>query len=767
MQIKKLLEHKIFHLPYNVIIIIPLLLICFIFPLPKTYLSQSRSDSIKFYDRHRQLLMELGRETGGLTHPVSLADVPGDFTRLLLFSEDRDFYKHAGVSPKAIGRAALQNIQKGRIVSGGSTISQQLARIKLGIAKSNIFTKIGEIFLALKLDLYFPKNEILEAYFNQVYMGNRIYGFGKASEVYFGKPLQSLNLLEFASLVCIIRSPSGYDIYQKPALLQSKALALLENAQANPVSGIAIPEKELKIYRSVRLPVRPFEQPVYAPQFCYYVWEEAKKLTGNKKITEITTTLDLNLYLRIQNTARNQISLLEKHGAKHAGAVMIDNQTREILAMVGSINYFEDKGQINAVTMKRQLASTMKPFNYALAFESRKYTPASILPDIYSEYPAPVGKYIPQNYNDQYHGPVRAAVALGSSYNVPAVYLLDKMGLYPYYRFLKKAGFDSLVRSPSYYGLGLTLGNADMTLLELANAYTIFPDMGVFQKVKSIIEIKTADGKTIHPKMNKEERVLSPETAYLINHILSDYQYKIPAFGVNSPLRYPFPAAAKTGTSKDFRDNLIVGYTRQFTIGVWIGNLFNLPMKQLPAALGAGIILRDIFLDLYNAGYQFRDFSPDNPGLQKTLICRLSGMAAGAECPDTLEEYFESGTEPHTICTWHRNGRVYFPGIYKKWALENFSKNRQLILPDTELRIIHPVDNDVFKIDSTRSLVNQRIPLEADSKYSGLIWHVDGKFAGSGKRIYWLPVPGNHTITAEVKDNKAIREEISIVVVGE
>jgi penicillin-binding protein 1C len=767
MNLKSILKNKIFQLPYNIITILSLFIISFFFPLPGTYLSQNPNDSVKIYDRHKTLLLELNRDTGGFTHPVHLTEIPDDFLKLLLFSEDRDFYRHSGISLKAIGRATVQNIQKGKIVSGGSTISQQLARIKLRIAKSNIFTKIAEIFLALKIDLYFTKSEILQSYINQAYLGNQIYGFGKAAEIYFGKPVKDLDFLEFAALVCVIRSPSAYDIYKRPALLKTKALDLLQYAKENPASGLTISDKEIKIYNEIQLSILPFKQPFYAPHFCYYVWEEAGKvIPKGSRISEIVTTMDLNLYLRIQDTAGNQIALLEKHGAKHAGAVMIDNQTREILAMIGSVNYFEDKGQINAVTMKRQLASTMKPFNYALAFESRRYTPSSILPDIYTEYSAPVGKYIPQNYNDQYHGPVRAAVALGSSYNVPAVYLLDKMGLYSYYRFLKKIGFDSLVRSPSYYGLGLTLGNADMTLLELANAYTIFPDMGFYQKANSILEIKTADGKVYKPKIKKEEKVLSPETAFLISHILSDYQYKVPAFGVNSPLRYPFPFAAKTGTSKDFRDNFIVGYNQQFTIGVWVGNLFNVPMKQLPAALGAGIILRDIVLNLYNAGYPFRDFTPDHLGVQKAVICRLSGQAAGPECKDTQEEYFESGTEPHNGCNWHKNGKVYFPGIYKKWAEENYAKNSRMFLPDTELRIVHPLDNDIYKIDANRSLVNQRIPFEADSKYSGISWYVDGKITGTGKRIYWLPVPGSHTITAEVKGNRSIREDISIVVVG-
>ena len=405
--------------------VIALLLAYFITPYPPNYLA-GFNHSIKIRDRNGILLAELTPDKTGFNTEMAFEETSPKLILLLLNAEDRDYYRHSGIHPLSMARAMLQNIKSGRFVSGGSTITQQLVKMQNGIIRNNVWTKLVEIFKAVKLSLHFSKNQLLTAYMNQVYLGNHIYGIKKASRVYFHKEVYNLSLLESAALICAIREPARLDFYRNIDSLQNKALSMLKRALDSRVITI----EDWRAVESSRLLVYPGEQSLYAPHFALWAVDEAKRLIpANEKIQEIVTTLDLKLYQDLLEIGKNRIRLLRKNNAHDLGLLMIDNKSGEVLAMIGSLDFFSDDGMINSVLAHRQAASTMKAFTYSLALESRRFTASSILPDIYSEFPSAFGKYIPRNYNGLYHGPVRLAMAFGSSYNVPAASHAESAGI--------------------------------------------------------------------------------------------------------------------------------------------------------------------------------------------------------------------------------------------------------------------------------------------------------------------------------------------------
>ncbi len=733
--------------------------IYFIIPYPRNFLKEYPR-SIKILDRSGSLLFEFqgtgSRPQAGFSENLEFSEIPDNFLQLLIFAEDKNFYSHIGVDPRAVLRAAANDIGRLAITSGGSTISQQLVKIKYGVLKNNLLTKFLELFRAVKLELHFSKKEILLAYINNIYLGNKIYGLKKAAEVYFHKKPPDLSLIETASLCVMLQSPSRLNILTKTSVVESKARVLLKKAfNMGAINGF---EYSLSIEKKLR--VYPFEMDFYAPHFCFWVLDEAEKLVKTRgDISEIRTTLDLDLYKKCLEILKNRIGFLKDNNVHDASMIILDNTRMEILVMIGGISFFGETGNVNGVMVPRQAASTMKAFTYALAFDKKIITPASILPDIYTEFPSSIGKYIPRNYNGLFHGPVRAAVALGSSYNVPAVYLLTKIGLTPYYEFLKKAGFSSIDRPPSFYGLGLTLGNADITLLELTRAYAVFPNGGIFRQLRGIISVKTTGGDVYYPPVQKEARILSAESSFLIGRILSDFDYKVPGFGVNSPIHFPFPLAVKTGTSKDFRDNFIEAFDTDITVGIWTGNINGEPMRNMPSANGSGILLRDIAGYLYQTGHNFRQVSPSGLNITMARICPLSGKLANDQS-DSLNEYFIKGTEPTEPCDWHKNGEVILPEIYKPWAKNNL--NSSLTLNMDPVKIINPLDGDIFKIDDLITRGRQKIVFKARSVQSSVEWSVNGKPAGSGREVTWELKPGIYNITAESGSSS---DSIKIIVI--
>ncbi len=736
-----------------------IILMYFLWPYPASYL-QAEQETLRIYDRSGEILMELTPGRSGFIDALPLESYPGRFIDLVLFSEDRHFYRHAGISLRAIARALWQNIRSGQTLSGGSTITQQLVKYKNGRFRNSFFSKILELAQAVRLDLHYSKEDILEYYLNHIFMGYRNQGFNQAAHSYFGKDIQNINDLEMAALIQLIKGPSLYDIYHRTAVLEQRARDLLQSAYEEGILSPEYYELSLEQHLEIVSPKMSFT----APHFCLWVLEQARRIVPRgQAIAELHTTLDAELYRSCLSIARGRLSQLTEKMAGQSSILILDNRSGDILSMMGSVDWYAEDGQINGVTMKRQPGSSMKAFTYALALESGHYHLSSILPDIPSDFPAMVGKYIPRNYDERFHGPVRLAVALGSSYNVPAVYLAHRIGIRKYFSTLKDLGFDSLLRSPQYYGLGLTLGNADVSLLELTRAYMSLGNRGMWKDIQAIDYIVTTQGKVIRPPSSQPRQVFSPHTAMLISHVLEDFRYKAPAYGATSPLNLPWPVSVKTGTTKDFRDNTVEAYTGELTIGIWTGNFSGQAMKDLPSARGAGLILRDLLLELYNQGYHHSPaFSETEGGFRTLEVCSLSGDLAGPYC-SPVTEYFAPGAEPRELCGWHQPGGILLPPEYREWGQLNLADRMTGHPADQSLLIVSPSQGDTYQIDSLMDIRHQMIRLSAQGP-EPIHWTIDGAALGQGKELYWQLSPGIHWIEARHKD---LSSRVKIVVVEE
>lgn len=739
----------------SVVILIVAIAVYILIPYNSGYLSAHTKMPTTVYDRNGIVLMEIAGNKKGLSQAIALSDVPKEFIQLLLYSEDRDFYHHCGISLKGILRALYQNIRARRIVSGGSTITQQLVKSKREIMRNTIVSKLTECIEALRLELHFSKDEIMQAYINEIYLGNNIFGFEKAALIYFDKHLYQCDLLECAFLISMVRAPEKYNPYKNPDAIVKLARTLLERASK---SSLPLTAMQKEIYRNKKIMLQYSESSVCAPLFCLYALSQAKKMFPDKDIAKIYTTMDAQLYKDLLCEIRNAMGIIKDKNACHAACVIIDNTTMEIMAMIGSIDFFDySKGQIDATLIKKQVASTMKPFVYALALEKGLMHTSSIVPDMYTEFYSKVGNYIPKNFSKSYHGPVRFAKALGCSYNIPAVYVTNKVGVVSFYSFLKSIGFDSINRSPAFYGLGIVLGNAEVTLMELANAYTLFARGGLYRPVQALRKVVDTAGNEYGIPCKNDKRVLHQKTCYLITHILSEYKYKVEAFGLHSALHFPFPFAVKTGTSKDFKDNFVVGYNQHFTCAVWVGNLYNESLDDLPAVSGAGIILKNVLLNLWNKGFPFKNFKYPENELKAIKICTLSGLPANSFCPHTEYELYALDCTPTGICNWHSKNKTTVPAEYAEWAAQkNYSISKQ-----SECKIIFPSNGSTFKIDKTVRKSLQAIPLKAMSSSSNVKWYINNQYIGYGSEIVWQLKQGKHVLCAKEGNNK---DYVSIIV---
>jgi penicillin-binding protein 1C len=472
------------------------------------------------------------------------------------------------------------------------------------------------------------------------------------------------------------------------------------------------------------------------------------KVPQRYRLSEVRTSLDYGLQKKVEGLLSDHLDSLREKGITNGSVIVMDNDGGDVLALAGSRDFFDANhdGQVNGALALRQPGSALKPFTYALALE-RGMTAASIIDDAPNAFPTFEGNYEPQNYDRKFHGPIRMRSALACSYNVPAVAVLEAIGPDLLYRRLKDLGFDSLRKPPGFYGLGLTLGNGEVSLFELAGAYAALARGGRYQRDRTVIRMTGKDGMDV-PMLGPERAVdvLSPAAAFIITHILSDRDARVPSFGYRSPLNFPFPCAAKTGTSKDYRDNWTIGYTARHTVGVWVGNFDGKPMHDVSGITGCGPLFRDIML-LLNAKDPPPPFAEPR-GLLRRSICPLSGRLARAACPGRMNEIFISGTEPREVC-WISHVAGAGPGLTTA-SVSGAPSRRHPVL-----RIIFPRDGGVFKIDPVLRKEYQMIGLKADlSGVDGpgtIEWWINGRMAGtsaSPSGFSWKLAPGSYTIKA-------------------
>jgi penicillin-binding protein 1C len=749
-----------------------------ILPAPHALRDPDIQTPLKILDRHGALLYEARDPQGGDSHPLPFKKVPETFIHAILASEDRSFYEHHGVSAKAIARALWQNITAGRRVSGASTITQQLVRIRMGFTKRGYITKLQEAWYATKLERALSKDDILEAYINSAYFGHQAYGLHSAARTYFGKSVGELSLSEAAFLAGLVQSPSAYN----PFKYMDRAKTRQKNVLTAMQDAGLLSEEQAKDATSQSIRLAPDRTLIRAPHFVFWVLEQLSE--EEKQRSSIRTTLDLHLQQEAERIVSQQMEQLKDKNVTSAAVVVLDAKTSEILAMVGSADYFDEEndGAVNVTVAQRQPGSALKPFTYALALEKGD-TAATTVADIETQFFTQEGNpYIPRNYDYGYHGLVRYREALANSYNIAAVRVLEKVGVQNLLSFLQRAGISTLIQTPEHYGIALTLGDGEVKLLELASAYGVFAREGKTMTPRFRLEDRSLEG----------EKILSAETTWLISNILSDSEARIPEFGEDNPLNFPFPVAAKTGTTRNSRDNWTVGYTPDRIVGVWVGNADNTPMKGTSGVTGAGPVFHDVFL----AAQQGKEMSifrrPEN--IESLEICRLSGMLPSPLCPKTIREWFVRGTEPKQQDNMHqiveidtRNGlrasddcpetvteereMIRFPAELRRWARENNwpvaperasplcrSITAMLTIEEEteEIAITKPHDQDSFRLDPLIPDEHEKIILEARAPgISKLQWFVNDKEVAIGSapdfRASWQPSIGTWMI--EVKEN--------------
>lgn len=615
----------------TVIVLIIGALLCLIFnplPTPKGVAALHTAQSLQIFDRHGRVLRQTLSAQGGKRDFVKLADVSPQFITVLLTSEDRRFYFHPGVDVWAILRAGFGNFKSGKITSGASTITMQLARVIFN-QKRGLTAKLKEALYALYLETALDKHELLEAYINNLPFGHEVYGVGEAAKTYFRKRPQDLSFAESAILTALIRSPSKFDIYQMDDELHRIKNQILTACEIY-CDGDALLIKSAATEKVV----------VYAPQNKFLAPHFTDQIIQNGKTGKVITSLDLELQEKLEDIIAKQLDGLKTLRVSQAAGVVIDNGSGEILAYVGSKNYWDDtwQGMIDGATQMRQPGSALKPFTYGRALDVG-IAPNHILPDVPVTYASEIGDYSPENYDKKFRGPVLLRNALANSLNVPAVELLKEIGVTELYLTLKNMEFFGLTEKPDFYGLGLTLGNAPVSLLELTRAYSIFARDGNFCEL-------TFD-KT--DKLCVKKNVLSKRSAAIIRDFLSDKAARSLVFGPDNALSFDFPVMVKTGTSQGYKDNWTVAVTPQYTVGVWAGNFTGESMRGVSGVTGAAPIVHDVVEALYEKT-PWRSFD-DKTKPAKYRVCSLSGKTPTRFCRHTTDEFVERVDE--TACPMH------------------------------------------------------------------------------------------------------------------
>jgi penicillin-binding protein 1C len=654
--------------------------------------------SIALLDRHGIPLRE-ARVAERFSHELVLEDVPRHVIDAVLAAEDKRFYSHHGIDWLASARAALTGITRGRIVSGASTITQQLVKISARRPRT-LRAKLIEGLTALRLEQSWSKGQILAAYLNRLDFGNLNIGLASAADYYFGKPVSDLSDAEAAFLAGLPKNPRKLNPHTAPDAARRRQLTVLERMRANHQLDVARYDVAVAEPLTLRPPQRRFR----APHFVEMVLQQSPDAPA----AELRTTLDFRLNEQVEKIVRDRLAQLREQNVRNAAAVVIDNATDDVIALVGSENYFEPgAGQVNGAWAQRSAGSALKPFTYLLALE-RGATPATMVADVRTSFPADGGFYRPENYNRRCYGPVRYRTALASSLNIPAVKVLVAAGgPAALHERLRECGLTTLNRSPEIYGLGLTLGNCEARLLEMTNAYASLARLGEFRPWR----VLTASS-------SSARRYSRPELVWQIADILSDNSARTLAFGMNSALRFDYPVACKTGTSTDFRDNWTVGFTPEFSVGVWAGNFDGAPMREVSGVTGAGPILHAIF-DYLHTNYGTSWYRTPAGVVERTIHPLTGKLLANGDARGVREKFVADRLpEVESPSDYDSTGNVQLSAEYADWfqSAENSVRDRAVLASASdELRITSPLPGSVYLVDPDVPSTS-RIPLLANGR---------------------------------------------------
>jgi penicillin-binding protein 1C len=619
----------------------------------------------KIYDRNGKLLFDIFVSQNRTAVPLS--EIPLYLRRATISIEDKTFYQHQGVNPIGGMLRGLLASLTGKGIQGGSTITQQLVKSALLNPERTVTRKIKELILATWVELLYPKDKILELYLNQVPYGGTAWGVESAAEGYFGKSVKDLDLAQTALLAGLPQAPTLYSPFgahpeyaktrQKEVLQRMVEDHYITKAQADKAAA------EQLVYKN--------ETGLKAGHFVMYVKQQLVDEFGEALVErgglKVTTTLDLDLQEYAEATVASEIAQLKTYRVSNGAALITKPATGEILAMIGSVDYFATpSGSYNVVTALRQPGSSIKPINYAIGIENHIVTPSTMFLDV----PTCFGvinqaNYCPQNYDGKFHGPIQLRMALGNSFNIPAVKMLKLNSVETMVASASAFGLTTL-KDPSKYGLSLTLGGGEVHMTDMATAFGVFANAGIRKDLVSILKVIDKNGKVLEehkdPNLTKDipsqlllqgPRVITPETAFLISHILLDNNARQMEFGPNSELVVPNHAVSvKTGTTNDLRDNWTIGFTPQYLVAVWVGNNDNSPMNPylVSGITGAAPIWNKLMIKVLKGKPDLWPKQPD--GIVGARICSLSGLLPPNDstegdpgCPIRFE-YFIKGTVP-------------------------------------------------------------------------------------------------------------------------
>ena len=621
--------------------------------------------STKIYDRNGRLLNEVFDE--GRRTRVRLSDVPVHMRQATIAVEDDTFYTNPGIDVAGLVRSAWRILRYRQIMGGGSTITQQLVRhvaFSYEERVSQSYTrKLKELVLALILTRQRSKDDILEYYLNEIYYGSLAYGAEAAAQTFFGKSINDVTLAESAMLAGLPQLPYVLDPFTDLEAVKRRQRTVLDLMVKNGF----ISEAEADAAFEEPLKLKTLKVNLLAPHFVVHVRQQLERMFGPDMVSRggltVYTTLDLRYQQLAEKLAREHVARLrEEHNLTNAALVAMQPDTGQVLAMLGSVDYADDSidGRVNVAMRERQPGSSIKPITYVTAFEEGM-TPAKVIWDVETEIPLDEeGKeiYRPQNYDAEFHGPVRLRDALANSFNIPAIKLLGEAGIANTLDTAHRMGIQGLRNPPEYYGLSLTLGGGEVTLLDLTTAYATLSNEGGYVPPQTILWVADSEGKVIYEYEPPEPKpALDPRAVYLITDILSDNAARTPEFGPNSSLKVSQPAAAKTGTTNDFRDNWTLGYTPYLTVGVWAGNSDNSAMVHSSGLTGAGPLWHDFMEGIFASPELLSELREIVGPLQQTFerpegiveaeVCVLSSLQEPtAECPEKRREVFIAPETP-------------------------------------------------------------------------------------------------------------------------
>jgi penicillin-binding protein 1C len=685
--------------------------------------------SVEFVDRTGRPLRKILQDQRIYRSRCSLSDISPNAIAATLSAEDKRFRAHSGIDGLAIARALVQALRTGQIRSGASTITEQLVKLSCPDSPRGVWEKISEAWGALSLERHWTKDRILEEYLNRLNYGDLQVGLVAASWDYFEKPPSDLSAAEAAFLAAIPQAPSRLDPFNHFAATKARQRWVLQRMHLNGFLDDATYARAI----AEPLRLREHSREFAAPLFVDLLLERRGTLPPEGGV--VTTTIDLSLNQWIEQVIARQLQTLADKNVTAAAAVVIHNSTGEVFALSGSGDYFEPGiGQINGAWSARSAGSTLKPFTYICALERGAF-PGTVIADVPTDFPTETGLYHPNNYNHRFYGPVTLRFALTNSLNVAAIKVLEQEGGPEIlYSALQRAGITTLEHPAAYYGLGLTIGNGEVRLLELTNAFASLARLGVYKPFRVLKASENererartsvnADTDGTFPALSLDParsrslstRIFDERAAYLLADMLSDNHARAGTFGLNSYLSFDFPVACKTGTSSNYRDNWTIGFTPEWTVGVWVGNPDNSAMRGITGVTGAAPIFHEIMMklhDRYGTGwYQ----AP--PGIEHCYIDPLTGHRVAADQPRATEEIYAFPPEPARREDYDSAGRVCLSEVYQAWIESDQNTLGDLLAggrPAKHLQILEPAPGALYYLDPDLPAKDQRLVLRADS----------------------------------------------------